>query len=219
MLRRRKKIAQPAAGDVDCSCCRATNALRHQEMPVIATTPATETLASSVDTALRLADKTLDGVDQLSTLNLQLVKTLLAESAEKAQAALAATGPDELVNLHTDAWAALPAKAAAYTRQVQSIVAGVADAWRAETQAQAVKFEASLLDTMSDSLKGVPGGEDAMTLAKSAISTARSAYDNASRTVNSPDAWTESVVFRTPGLPPTIPFTSAEGSDVVRSQN
>lgn len=146
---------------------------------MIATTPATETLASSVDTALRLADKTLDGVDQLSTLNLQLVKTLLAESAEKAQAALAATGPDELVNLHTDAWAALPAKAAAYTRQVQSIVAGVADAWRAETQAQAVKFEASLLDTMSDSLKGVPGGEDAMTLAKSAITTARSAYDSA----------------------------------------
>ncbi len=48
-------------------------------MPVTSTTP--EFLQAPVDTALRLAGKTLEGVDRLSTLHLQLVKSLLAESA------------------------------------------------------------------------------------------------------------------------------------------
>ena len=41
-------------------------------------------------------------------------------------------------------------------------------------------------------------------------------WPGASRIVNSPDACTESVVFRSPGLPPMIPFTSADGSANVR---
>lgn len=146
---------------------------------MISTTPATAALESSVDTAFGLARKTLEGVDQLSTLNVQLVKTLLAEGAERAQAALAATSPEQLVNLHTEAWQALPAKSTAYTRQVQAIVANVADAWRAAAEAQAAEFEASVLGTMNDTLKSLPGGGEAMAIAKSAIATARSAYDSA----------------------------------------
>lgn len=146
-------------------------------MPVTSTTP--EFLQAPVDTALRLAGKTLEGVDRLSTLHLQLVKTLLAESAEKAHAALAVTSPDELVKLQTEAWVALPAKAGAYTRQVQAIAAGVADAWHCAAQAQAAQLEATLLGTMSDTLKDLPGGEEAVSLAKSAIATARGAYDSA----------------------------------------
>ncbi len=145
------------------------------------TTPATETLASSVDTAFRLARKTLEGVDQLATLNLQLVKTLLSESAEKANAALTARSPEELMNLHTEAWQALPAKSTAYNRQAQAIVAGVVDAYRATVEAQAAEFEAALLGTMNDTLKTLPGGEEAMALTKSAIATARSAYDGAAQ--------------------------------------
>ncbi len=44
-------------------------------------------------------------------------------------------------------------------------------------------------------------------------------WPGARRIVTSPAAWTESVVFRTPGLPPMIPLTSADGSASVRMLN
>ena len=74
-----------------------------------------------------------------------------------------------------------------------------------------------------------PGGAPAQRTSTSAPAaaasrTSRSAaapivstsWPGASRIVNSPDAATESVVLRTPGLPPTMPFTSADGSAHVR---
>jgi phasin family protein len=148
---------------------------------MLSTTPAIPSLESWVDTAFGLAKKTLEGIDQLSTLNLQLVKTLLSESAEKAYAAVAARSPDELMALQTAAWQALPAKSTAYTRQAQAIVAAMVDAYRATAEAQAAEFEATLLGTMNDTLKALPGGEEAVALTKSAIASARSAYDGAAQ--------------------------------------
>ncbi len=61
-----------------------------------------------------------------------------------------------------------------------------------------------------------PAGAASRTSFSAAAPMTSTLWPGASRTVNSPDACTESVVFRSPGLPPMIPFTSADGSEVVR---
>ena len=52
-----------------------------------------------------------------------------------------------------------------------------------------------------------------------ALPIVSTSWPGARRTVISPAACTESVVFRSPGFPPMIPFTSADGSAIVRMLN
>ena len=108
---------------------------------------------ASVDTLFGLTGQALQGVERLSALNLQVIKTLLAECAEGTQATLSAS-PEELLNLQTAALLAAPQKAIAYGRQVQEIFVTVAAGQRA---------------AFHGALKTAPGPENILALAKSAV--------------------------------------------------
>ena len=112
---------------------------------------------ASVATLFGLSGQALQGVEQLAALNLQVIKTLLAECAEGTQAALSATSPTELVELQTTALLAAPQKAIAYGRQVQEIFITVADGQRA---------------TVHGALKNTPGSESIQALVKSTVAAA-----------------------------------------------
>lgn len=82
--------------------------------------------ASSVDLLCGLASQALQGVERLAALNVQTVKTLLAESQAHVEAALSATSLEELRELHASVLRTGPQKAAAYGGHVREILAALA---------------------------------------------------------------------------------------------
>lgn len=141
--------------------------------------PYAEASKASVDRLFELGDQTLRGVQQLTALNVQATKTLLAELAEGTQAALGARSVEELYQLQTAAVQGVPAKAAAYLLQVQEIFAGLVAAQRAATQWQADAFQARFLEAVDGALKNAPGAENAVALVKSALVAASNAVEGA----------------------------------------
>lgn len=128
-----------------------------------------------------VAGQTLQGIEQLIRLNLQTVKTLVAEFQRDLEAALSAKTPDDLLKLQTATVQAVPEKATAYIRQVQGIVESTFGAQRAAAEKQIAELQASSMGTLEGLLKDSPGSENALALAKSTIATANNAYESVNK--------------------------------------
>jgi phasin family protein len=136
----------------------------------------------SVDTLFRLSAQAFESAEQLTALNLQTIKTLLAESQETSQAALLlAKNPAAVLELQAKTLQAVPQKAMAYGRQVQAIFAPIAAAQRATFDAQIADVQAKFLDAVNGAMKDAPGAEKFLALAKSAVAAANNAYGDASK--------------------------------------
>jgi phasin family protein len=136
---------------------------------------------ASVDTLFGPSARAFESVEQLTALNLQTIKTLLAESQETSQIALLAKNPADLLKLQTEALQAAPQKAIAYGRQMQAIFASIAAAQRATFDAQIADVQAKFLDAVNGAMKDAPGAENFLALAKSAVAAANNAYDGANK--------------------------------------
>lgn len=132
---------------------------------------------ASVDTLFGLTGQAFQGAEQLAKLNLQTIKTLLAESQESGQSALSAKGLPELIELQTAALQAAPKKALAYGRQVQEIFTTLTASQRAAFEQQLADLQAKFLDALNGALNNAPGSEQILTLAKSAVAAANNAYE------------------------------------------
>jgi phasin family protein len=136
----------------------------------------------SVDTLFRLSAQAFESAEQLTALNLQTIKTLLAESQETSQAALLlAKNPADLLKLQAKTLQAAPQKAIAYGRQVQAIFAPIAAAQRATFDGQIADVQANFLDAVNGAMKNAPGAENILALAKSAVAAANNAYGEANK--------------------------------------
>ena len=136
---------------------------------------------ASVDTLFSLLGQSLEGTEQLATLNLQVIKTLLAESQEVSQDALLAQNPADVLKIHATALQAAPQKAAAYGRQVQEILAPLAAAQRAAFDAHFAELQAKFLEAVNGALKDAPGSESLLALTKSAVAAANNAYESVNK--------------------------------------
>ena len=136
---------------------------------------------ASVDTLFGLTGQALQGAEQLAALNLQAIKTSLAEFAEGTQAALSAKSPAELVKLQTAALQAAPQKALAYGRQVKEIFTVATAGLRTAIEAQVADVQAKLLDAVNGALKNAPGSENTLGLFKSAVAAANNAYNGVNK--------------------------------------
>jgi len=136
---------------------------------------------ASVDTLFGLSAQAFESVEKLTALNLQTIKTLLAESQETSQAALLAKSPADLLKLQAEALQAAPEKAAAYGRQVQAIFASFAAVQRATLDAQFADVQAKFVDAVSGVMKDAPGTEQILALAKSASAAAKNAYEGTNK--------------------------------------
>ncbi|SCU90021.1 PHA-granule associated protein 4 [Cupriavidus necator] len=76
---------------------------------------------ASLDAMSGLASKALEGFEKLLALNLETMKSALAETQEGAQKALAAKDLSELLALQIELLQPVPAKALAYRRQLYEI--------------------------------------------------------------------------------------------------
>lgn len=136
-----------------------------------------ESSLASVDTLIGVAGQALQGVEQLTRLNLQTAKTVVAEFQHEMQAALSAKTPDDLFKLQAAALQGAPQKATAYARQVQEIFGNAFAAQRAAAEAQIAEFQSSWLGTVNGLLKDAPSSENALAVVKSAIAAATNAYE------------------------------------------
>lgn len=76
---------------------------------------------SSVDLLSGLADRALQGIERVAALNVQTIKTLLAESEAHVEAVLSARSLDSLRELQASFLRTVPEKAATYSNHVQKI--------------------------------------------------------------------------------------------------
>ena len=134
---------------------------------------------ASVGMLFALNAHAFDGMEQLTALNLQTFKTLLAEARQTSQTALLAKSPADLLKLQADALQAAPQKAIAYGNQVQAIFASIAAAQRATFDAQSGDMEARFMNAVNGAMKGGLGTDQFLTLAKSIVAAGNNAYDGA----------------------------------------
>ncbi|MDM0035713.1 TIGR01841 family phasin [Variovorax sp. J22P271] len=135
---------------------------------------------ASVHTIYSLAGEAFKGAETLSSLNLQTLKTLMAESEESSRLAGSTGSPLEMMKLQAAMLQAAPVKALAYGRQVQEIFAAFDAARRTAYEESVAGAQAKLLAAMSRFFGNTPNSEKIVALTQSALNTSNKAYERMS---------------------------------------
>jgi phasin family protein len=117
----------------------------------------------------------------MAALNMQVIKTVLAESLEVAQVALSAKNLPDLLKGQATALQAAPQKAIAYGQRVQEIFAPIVAAQRSAIEARIADAQAKLVDSVNGALKDAPGSESILALTKSAVAAVNNAYEGVNK--------------------------------------
>jgi phasin family protein len=139
----------------------------------------TATNKANFETMMSLTAKAFDGVEQLTALNLQVVRASLDEAAETGRAALEARDPQALLALQTAVLQPSAEKATAYGKQVAGIVASFkADVEKVIAQ-QAAAAQSAFGSLIEAAGKNAPAGAgNGVDLFKSAMATANNAFES-----------------------------------------
>jgi phasin family protein len=141
---------------------------------------------TSVETTFVILNKAFDGIEKLVELNVQAVKSTLAENQEILAKALSAKEPHELFSQQTSQAQPAIEKAQSYWRHVYEIISGTQTEFAALVEA---KFKQRQNDAQAfiDSLaKGAPAGSEMAvaawrTFITTASQTANTAYETATK--------------------------------------
>ena len=131
------------------------------------------------DTLVGLTAKAFEGVEQLTALNLQVVKASLDEAAETSLAALSVKDPQSLLALQAGSLQPAAEKAAAYGRQVADIVAGTKAEFEKAAAQSVAGAQNSLVAAFDAATKNAPeGSASGIALFKSALAASTNAFDS-----------------------------------------
>ena len=133
---------------------------------------------ANFETLMGMTAKAFEGVEQLTALNMQVVKASLDEATETGLAALSAKDPQALFALQATLLQPSTEKATAYGKQVTAIVASIkADVEKVAGQ-QAAAAQSSFTALIEAAGKNAPAGSgNGVELFKSALATANNAFD------------------------------------------
>lgn len=131
-----------------------------------------------------IAAKTLEGVEKLAQLNLQVGRASLAEVQEKAQSLMGVKDASSLFALQGAALQPNADKFSAYGRQVYDIVSATNAEIARLIEESAADARTAFAATLEQAAKNAPAGSDnAMAFVKSAVAAASSAYDTIQKAV------------------------------------
>jgi phasin family protein len=131
---------------------------------------------ANLEILINLTNKAFEGVEQLTALNLQVVRTSLDEAAEASVAALSAKDPQAALSLQSFQPAA--DKAAAYGRQVYEIIASTKAQFDKVAADSASSAQNSLLAAFEAATKNAPeGSASGLALFKSAVAATNNAIE------------------------------------------
>lgn len=134
---------------------------------------------ANLETLFGLTTKAFEGVEKLVELNLQVVKTTLAENVENAKKALSARDAQELLALQAAAVQPVAEKTLAYTRHLYEIASETQSEFAKVAEAQLAEGSKNVQALVENFAKNAPAGsESTVAIVKSAISAANNAYES-----------------------------------------
>ena len=148
------------------------------------TTPAqfAELQKGQMDAAVALSQTFFDAAERLIELNLAAAKATLEESVEKTQALLSAKDVQELIALSSGNAQPTLEKAVSYSRNAYSIANGASTEVSRIVEAQIAENNKQVAQLIDFASKNSPAGsEPAVSMLKSAVAAANTAYDTFAR--------------------------------------
>jgi phasin family protein len=134
---------------------------------------------ANLEVVLGLSAKAFEGVEQLTALNLQVIKTGLGDAAETSLAALSVKDPQALLALQAGLLQPAADKAAAYGRQVYDIVAVTKAELEKVAAEQAAGVQSSFIAAIDAATQNAPeGSATGIAMFKSAFAAANNAFDS-----------------------------------------
>jgi len=120
-----------------------------------------------------LTNKAFEGVEKLVELNLQVVKSTLAENQENVQRALSAKDPQEFLALQATFTQPITEKVLAYNRHLYEIASATQSEFARAAEAQYEEQNRKVQALVENVAKNAPAGsETAVAIMKSAITAA-----------------------------------------------
>ena len=130
------------------------------------------------DTLFGLTNKAFQGMEKLLELNLQVVKSTLAESQENAQRVLSVKDAQELLALQANLAQPVAEKALSYGRHLYEIASSTQAEFARVAEAQFEDQNRKTQTLVENVAKNAPAGsETAVSMMKSAIAAANSTYE------------------------------------------
>jgi phasin family protein len=133
---------------------------------------------ANLETLFGLTGKAFEGVEKLVELNLQVVKSTIAEGQENAQRALSAKDAQELLALQASLTQPVAEKVLSYGRHLYEIASATQAEFARVAEAQYEDQNRKVQSLVDNVAKNAPAGsETAVAVIKSAITAANTTYE------------------------------------------
>lgn len=139
---------------------------------------------ANIETLFGLTQKAFEGVEKLVELNVQATKAALAETANSAQAAMNVKDAQELLALQASMVQPLAEKTAAYSRHLYDIAQSAGVEISKTLEGQTAEAQKKFADLVESATQNAPAGtEPAVTMMKSAMTAANTAFESVQKAV------------------------------------
>ena len=139
---------------------------------------------ANIETLFGLTQKAFEGVEKLVELNVQATKAALAETANNAQAVMGVKDAQELLALQASMVQPLAEKTAAYSRHLYDIAQSAGVEIRKTFEGQTAEAQKKFADLVESATQNAPAGsETAVTMMKSAMTAANTAFESVQKAV------------------------------------
>jgi phasin family protein len=133
---------------------------------------------ANLETLFGLTNKAFEGIEKLVELNLQVVKSTLAENQENAQRALSVKDAQELLALQASLSQPVAEKVLSYGRHLYEIASATQAEFARVAEAQYEEQNRKVQALVDNVAKNAPAGsETAVAVIKSAITAANTTYE------------------------------------------
>ena len=139
---------------------------------------------ANIETLFGLTQKAFEGVEKLVELNVQATKAALAETANNAQAVMGVKDAQELLALQASMVQPLAEKTAAYSRHLYDIAQSAGAEISKTFEGQTAEAQKKFADLVENATQNAPAGsEAAVTMMKSAMTAANTAFESVQKAV------------------------------------
>ena len=139
---------------------------------------------ANIETLFALTQKAFEGVEKLVELNVQATKAALAETANNAQAVMGVKDAQELLALQASMVQPLAEKTAAYSRHLYDIAQSAGAELSKSMEGQTAEAQKKFADLVDSAAQNAPAGsETAVTMMKSAMTAANTAFESVQKAV------------------------------------
>ena len=137
---------------------------------------------SNLETLFALSQTAFEGVEKVVTLNLNVAKANMQDSADKVRQMLTVKDPQELLNWNAQQLQPAAEKAVAYSRLMYDIASSTQAEFVKVAEGQLAEANSKFMSLIDSASKNAPAGsETAVAMMKSALAAANSAYDSLSK--------------------------------------